>query len=128
MSRHWARDLIGRSHTQARDCWWLVREGWRRRWGEVLPIVAVGDHAPSAENYRAIRAAARVAHATRQAVPRDGDVVVMSGMGLLHVGMACEANGRLGVLESDHTAGVCWRPWAEAVAWAEQVEVWGKAA
>jgi len=126
MSAHWARDLVGRSHTPARNCWWLVREGWRRRWGEVLPIVAVGDPAPSAENYRAIRAAARQAHATRQPVPRDGDVVVMAGMGRLHVGMACETNGRLGVLESDHNAGVCWRPWREATAWAERVEVWGK--
>jgi hypothetical protein len=94
----------------------------------VLPIVAVGDHTPTAENYRAIREAARLAHAERRSTPRDGDVVVLSAPGRLHVGMACEANGRLGLLESDHNAGVHWQPWRDAVAWAERVEVWGKIA
>lgn len=126
MSTHWAREFIGRPYTPSRNCWWLVREGWYRRWGGVLPLVAVGGQTPNAQNYRAIREAARLAHVERRSTPRDGDVVVLAASGRLHVAMVCAANGRLGVLESDHNSGVTWQPWREAVAWAERVEVWGK--
>lgn len=126
MIRHWAHGLIGLAHTPARNCWWLVREAWRRRWGDVLPVVAISDEAPTAANYRAIRRAAALAHARRVRHPQDGDVVVLAWPGRLHVGMVCVANGRLGVLQSDHSSGVTWQPWGEAIAGAGRVETWGK--
>jgi len=88
---HWARPLIGRSWTPEFNCWGLVREACRRRWGVELPVIAIAD--ADANNVRALKSAARVSGMRPAGAegPEDGDIVVMTNARELHCGMVTRA-------------------------------------
>lgn len=115
--RHWAADLIGCEYRrgaegpEAYDCWGLVRQVVRVRYGIEMPPVAVAD--AGADNAAAIAQAARASgwSPAHDEAPRDGDVAIMRNLlGERHIGTVIEADGSLGLLHAIEGAGVCFQP------------------
>lgn len=129
MNANWAAAYVGKDWAENGDgpdlfsCWGLVRDVFRKQHAIELPFVAVGGH--EVVNVRAIKQAAEVSGLRRvHRAPRDGEIVVLPFVLELHAGLACVANGRMGLLESAHGRGVTWSPWSEAVAGVD-FELWG---
>lgn len=113
---HWAHTYIGQAWTPERNCWWLVREAYRRCLDIELPVVP---------HWRTIRQLCR-AHRMRRVhdlARQEFDIVIMRTPFNLHAGLLIVANGRIGVLHSARETGVVFQPWLEAVAGTE-VELW----
>lgn len=122
--KHWASALIGKPWKPSRNCWWLFRKAWLRRWGDELPEVPA-DEPPGSV---AIREVARIGRAHRVQGPAvDGDAVVMRTTVELHIGMAVQLGHHLGVLDTVQGAGVRWLPWSVATRGYE-IELWRRAA
>jgi len=102
MSKHWATDLIGIQWSPERNCWWLVREAFRIRWGVELPHLGVGD-LQAADSVAAIKTAATAAGIRPADGPaEEGDVVLCrDAIGKRHVGVMIEWRGKLELLHSD---------------------------
>lgn len=116
---HWAAPLIGKPHSdggQGPDsfsCWGLVRWSFRVRHGIELPAIAVGED----ENAVAIKRSASASGWRPAAFPAlEDDVVMMRGTAGRHVGMMVRANGRLGLLHSQHGLGVAFQPLDDVLA------------
>lgn len=94
---HWAAHLIGRPWTRNFNCWALVIEVFRLRWGIAMPDVLADDQGG------AIAAAAEVSGWRPAAGPgQDGDIVVMRGPSGRHVGVLIDTARGLRLL---HCAG-----------------------
>jgi len=92
--KHWAYDFIGQPWTPSRNCWWLVQEVFRLRYGVEMPVACVG--APT------LFQAATVSGWRRgELPPQDGDIIVMEGPRGRHVGVMIEVDGRLLLLHND---------------------------
>lgn len=100
---HWAAPFIGLEWSPERNCWWLVREVFRVRWGIELPLLGVGD-IQAADSVARIKAAAEAAGIRQADGPtQDGDVVLCRDIyGKRHVGTIIEWHGKLLLL---HNAG-----------------------
>lgn len=94
MTAHWASPLVGEPWTPQRNCWWLVREVFRRRHGLSMPEHAAGVPA-------LLEAARGNGWARAEGEPRPDDVVVMAGPTGRHVGVLVEANGGMLLMHSN---------------------------
>jgi hypothetical protein len=128
MKPNWGAAYIGKGWAPNAEgpedffCWGLVREVFRVEHSIELPFVAVGDE--TADNVRAIKQAAEVSGLRRvHRAPHDGEIVVLTSTREIHAGLACELNGRMGLLESAQGRGVTWSPWREVVQ--GNFELWG---
>ncbi len=140
-----AAGLIGHPWLPERNCWWLVREWFKRLGGPELPEVDVGDDSP--DNVAAIvRVCSAGGLRPVRGEPRALDIALVRNpaSGRRHVGVLLVADGRLQMLHSeggvDHEAtarartlkvrgpGVVIEPLAEALQRYHGLELWRREA
>jgi hypothetical protein len=132
--KHWAADLIGIPWSPDRNCWWLVREVYRLRFGVELPHLGIGD-LQAADSVAAIKAAAVAAGIRPASGPaQEFDVVLCRDLtGKRHCGVMIEWRAKLQLLHSDGhmsnrgpVGSVIRQPLAEA-SQLTNIELWRRA-
>lgn len=106
---HWAAALIGRPYREAAqgpeafDCWGLVRHALRIGYGVDMPLLGVGDQA---EGVAAVKRAATGWHQVTGKLPRERDVVLMTGWKKdRHVGLMVASGDYLFCLHASSDIG-----------------------
>lgn len=128
---HWAAKYIGLAWSPERNCWWLVRQVFRDRYGIEMPELGVGD-IRVADNVASIKQAAEVSGWRRaEGDPQDGDILLgRDFLGKRHVGVMIETRGKLRFLHNDGyttekgcTGSVLCQPLADVTGFTE-IEIW----
>lgn len=101
--KHWAAKYIGERWSDEHNCWWLMREACRVRWGDEMPDIGIGE-VQVADNVTAIkRAAGSAGWRPVDGNAEEGDILLCrDAIGKRHVGMVIETQGKLRLL---HSAG-----------------------
>lgn len=104
--KHWAAKYIGTPWSPEKNCWWLVREVFRERWGVEMPSIGVGD-LQAADNVAVIKeAASRSGWRPADGKPEDGDILLCRDItGKRHIGVMVQDGGRLLLLHNDGHMG-----------------------
>jgi cell wall-associated NlpC family hydrolase len=111
---HWATEFIGKRYERgaqgpdAFDCWGLVRCVLQKQYGITVPELAVPPTWEGASQL--MTTSDELTNWTRVQEMRAGQVVLMARRAIpVHIGLAIEANGKLGVLHCAEPAGVLFQ-------------------
>ena len=136
--KHWAAEFIGLPWSPERNCWWLVREVFKKRWGVDMPAVGVGELQVT-DNVAAIKEAASASgwRPVHDGDPADGDILLCRDVtGKRHVGVMLQDGRRLLLLHNDGHVGssgqnvgsVVAQPLRDAIAdGMTDIELWRRA-
>lgn len=102
MTQHWASQFIGRPWSPDFNCWALVREVFRVRWGVEMPPIGVGDLQAADKVVEIKAAASKSGWRPADGPAQDGDILLCRDLtGKRHVGVIIEWRGRPMLLHND---------------------------